>query len=70
MNIQKSYQTCEMAHIIQAMQTDIAEMKQERIVQKFLVLFHAAQKVLWDDSFIDGPITRLSKLRHGSIYKQ
>ena len=57
----KSYQTCEMAHIIQTMQTDIAEleqerieMKQERIVKKFLVLFHDAKKVLrpWENSFL------------------
>ena len=45
----------EMAHIIRSMQSDIAEMKRERIVNKYLVLFHDAKKVLrpWDNTFLD-----------------
>lgn len=73
----------EMAQIIQAMQADIAERQQERIVNKFLVFFHDAKKVLkpWDDSFLDNPflrniwyndisgnISQLSNLRHGTSH--
>lgn len=48
----------EMADIIQSMQSDIAEMKQERIVNKYLVLFHDAKKILrpWDNTFLDIPL--------------
>ena len=45
----------EMAHIILSMQSDITEMKQERMVNKYLVLFHDAKKILrpWDNTFLD-----------------
>jgi len=54
----KCYLNCvviKMAHIILSMQSDITEMKQERMVNKYLVLFHDAKKLLrpWDKTFLD-----------------
>ena len=44
-----------MAHIILSMQSDITEMKHVRMVNKYLVLFHDAKKILrpWDNTFLD-----------------
>ena len=57
----KCYRNCvvinqaKLSHIIRSMQSDITEMKRERIVNKYLVLFHDAKKVLrpWDNTFLD-----------------
>ena len=68
-----------MAEIIQSMQADIAEMKLERIVNKYLILFHDAKKVLrpWDNTFLDiaylrdiwmNNIVCLSELRHHTAH--
>jgi len=45
----------EMADIILLMQSDITEMKLERMVNRYLVLFHDAKKILrtWDKDFLD-----------------